>query len=185
MEKVAKQIETKYGKIDVLLNNAGTIISGGIESLDHKDWDYVIQNNLTPYFYVTKLFVPLLKKSVYPSIINISSISGKMGGTSVAYGVAKAGVDRFTRIIANELAQYKIRVNTVSPGMVSTGIHVHCGVMDEQNYKKFLKDVEPGYPFGIGKETDITGIILFLASESARWITGADFVVDGGRLVKV
>jgi len=185
IEKIAKQIETKYDKIDVLINNAGTIISGGLESLKVQDWDFVMQNNLTPYFYVSKVFLPLLKKSSFPSIINISSVSGKMGGTSVGYGVVKAGVDRFTRIIANELAKYRIRVNTVSPGMIGTGFHIHNGLMNEKQYREFLKNCEPDYPLGLGQETDIAGIIVFLASEKAKWITGADFAVDGGRLIKV
>ena len=181
---VAKEIEKKYGEIDTLVNNAGTIISGTLETLSGNNWDKTIRNNLSPYFYVSKAFLPLLKKSDYASIINISSVSGKSGSSSVAYACAKAGVDHFSRIIAGELAKYKIRVNTVSPGMINSGIHVHNGVMSQEQYDKMLEAAAPNYPLGIGECSDPAGAIVFLAGENARWITGADIVVDGGKLVK-
>ena len=183
LEKTAEQIEKKYGKIDVLVNNAGSENRGGVESVTAADWDSAIRNNLSSVFYTTKLFVPLLKKSDFPSIINISSVSGKMGGSSIAYGVAKAGIDLFTRRTARELAKYKIRVNTVSPGIVTTGFQMRDGAMSAEQYKDFLKNRESGFPLGLGEAADVAGVVVFLAGEKARWITGADFVVDGGRLV--
>ena len=182
VKKTAQQIKEKYGRVDVLVNNAGMIVSGGVESLDPEQWDKLLKNNLSAYFYTTQSFLPLLKESDYSSIVNISSVSAKRGGTSLAYGVAKAGVDRFTQSIAEELAPHGIRVNTVTPGIVGTGIHVHCGVLDDEQYRKFLEDSAKVYPLGLVKEAEVAAMIVYLSSKKACSITGADIFIDGGRL---
>lgn len=181
LEQVAKQISKKYGHVDVLVNNAGTIIPGGVESLKTNDWDWVLTNNLSSYFYTTKIFLPLLKASSDACVVNISSTSAKLGGSSIAYSVAKAGVDMITRVSAKELSKYKIRVNAVSPGVVNTGFHVSNKAMDEETYNKFISAKDKEYPLGLGDPSDVAEAIYYLSSPKAKWLTGTNILVDGGR----
>ena len=180
--KVGSYISEKYGKIDVLVNNAGTIIPGDIETLSAENWDKVIKNNFSSYFYVSKAFLPLLKKGKNPNIVNISSISATAGGSSIAYSCAKAGVNMIAQTLAKDLAKYNIRVNTISPGMFNSGFHIHNNLMNEEEYNAMLEKQKPGYPFGIGLPLDVANAIMFISSEKASWISGADLVVDGGKL---
>lgn len=178
-----KEIEKEYVKIDVLINNAGTIVPGDIETLSVENWDKVIKNNFSSYFYVSKVFLNLLKKGDNPNIVNISSISATAGGSSIAYSCAKAGVNMISQTLAKDLAKYNIRVNTISPGMVNSGFHIHNKVMNEEEYSSMLEKQSVNYPFGIGNALDIANSIIFLSSKKAKWISGADLVVDGGKLV--
>ncbi len=180
--KIAEQVEKKYGKIDVLVNNAGTIIPGNIETISASDWDKVIKNNFSSYFYVSKAFLPLLKKGTNPNIVCISSISATAGGSSIAYSCAKAGVNMIAQTLSKDLAQYNIRVNTISPGMLNSGFQIHNNVMNEEEYKAMLEKQSASYPFGIGTALDVANAIVFLASEKASWISGADLLIDGGKL---
>ncbi len=180
---VFREIETEYGHIDVLVNNAGIIIPGGIESLDFEDWKHSLDINLSGYYNVTKTFLPLLKKGKDPCIVNISSISAKLGGSSIAYSVAKAGVDMMTNVLARELFKYGIRVNAVSPGVVNSGFQVANGVVPKEQYEEFLNNLNPGYPLGIGDVSEISNATYFLASSEAQWITGANLTVDGGKSI--
>ena len=180
---VFREIETEYGHIDVLVNNAGIIIPGGIESLDFEDWKHSLDINLSGYYNVTKTFLPLLKKGKDPCIVNISSISAKLGGSSIAYSVAKAGVDMMTNVLARELFKYGIRVNAVSPGVVNSGFQVANGVVPKEQYEEFLNNLNPGYPVGIGDVSEISNATYFLASSEAQWITGANLTVDGGKSI--
>ncbi len=180
--KIAEIVENKYGKIDVLVSNAGTIIPGDIETLDASDWDKVIKNNFSSYFYVSKAFLPLLKKGTNANIVCISSISATAGGSSIAYSCAKAGVNMIAQTLSKDLAKYNIRVNTISPGMLNSGFHIHNNVMNEEQYKQMLEKQSVNYPFGIGTSLDVANAIVFISSEKAGWISGADLIVDGGRL---
>lgn len=181
LNQTATYISKKYGKIDCLVNNAGTIIPGGIEILKENEWDWVLKNNLSSYFYTTKAFLQLLKESNYPSIVNISSISAKKGGSSVAYSVAKAGVDMITLVSAKELAKYGIRVNAISPGIASTGFQIWNNMVSEKDYPKLLQNNVKDYPLGIGEPIDVAEMVYYLSSEKAKWITGSNILVDGGR----
>lgn len=185
LELVYKDMSRKYNKIDVLINNAGNIIAGGLETLSFNDWDRCISNNLSSYFYVTKVFLPLLKKSDSPFIVNVSSISSRLSGASMGYSVAKAGVDMTTMCLARELSKYNIRVNCVNPGITKSGFQVHNGLMDEGQYGSFLEKISKDYLLGLGNCSDVSEMIYFLSSEKARWITGSSFVVDGGRSVNI
>lgn len=182
LSNVEKTVERQYGKIDVLVNNAGTIVPGNIETLSVEDWDKVIKNNFSSYFYVSKAFLPLLKKGTNANIVCISSISATAGGSSIAYSCAKAGVNMIAQTLSKDLAKYNIRVNTISPGMLNSGFQIHNHVMDEDQYKEMLDNQSKSYPFGIGTAVDIANAILFVSSEKASWISGADILVDGGKL---
>ncbi|MDR3216271.1 MAG: SDR family oxidoreductase [Clostridiaceae bacterium] len=185
LEKVRASVEAKFSKIDILINNAGNIIAGGVEGLSFQDWDFSMTNNLSSFFYVTKTFLELLKKSDYPSIVNISSISSRLSGASTGYSVAKAGVDMMTKCFARELSKYQIRVNSVNPGITKSGFQVHNGLMDEAGYVRFLEDVTKTYPIGLGECSDVSELIYYLTSDKARWITGSTYIIDGGRSVNI
>lgn len=185
LTKVFEQVKDEYGNIDIIINNAGVIIPGGVETLSCEDWKHSLDINLSGYYNVTKIFLPLLKKSENPCIINISSISAKLGGSSVAYSVAKAGVDMLTNVLARELFKYGIRVNAVSPGVVNSGFQVANGMLPKENYDGFLQDLSHSYPLGIGDVSEISNAVYFLSSDKAKWITGSNLTVDGGKSIMI
>ena len=185
LEKIRKEISAGHSSLYAIINNAGTIIPGGIEALSYADWNESLNNNLSSYFNVTKTFIDMLKNTSNASIVNISSISAKLGGSSVAYSVAKAGVNMFTQVAAREFAKYGIRVNTISPGIVNSGFQVANGVTKEEDYQSFLASQASAYPLGIGDVSEIAKATYFLVSENASWITGANVTVDGGRSVLI
>ena len=104
------------------------------------------------------------------------------GGGSIAYSCAKAGVNMISQSLAKDLAKYNIRVNTIFPGLLNSGFHVHNNVMNQEQYDEMLKKQSLNYPFSIGTSLDIANAILFISSEKAKWITGANLLVDGGNL---
>ena len=176
-------IEQNEGKLDVLINNAGIIYPGGVEKLEEDEWNKMFAVNVNGIFYSVKILLPLLKKSENPNVINVSSISSQMTGSSIAYSACKAAVDMITKSMAKELASYKIRVNSVNPGIISTGFQVHNGLMTENEYPEFLSEISKTYPLGIGEAKDVSNLICFLISEDANWITGSNYIIDGGRSV--
>lgn len=182
LEIIQAEIDKKYGKIDVLINNAGTIKAGGLETLSPEDIDWVLKNNLSSYFYTTKAFLPLLKKGKDANIVNISSISAKIGGSSIAYSVAKAGVNMLTQSSAKELAKYSIRVNAVSPGIAKTGFQVVNNIVKVEDYDELLEKNRKDYPLGtVGESMDVAEMVYFLTTKKAKWMTGSNVLIDGGR----
>ncbi len=185
LEKVHDEIAEKFPRIDILVNNAGNIIAGGLESLSFNDWDTCLSNNLSSFFYVTKVFLNLLRKSNISNIINVSSISSRLSGASMGYSVAKAGVDMMTMCMARELSKYNIRVNSVNPGITKSGFQIHNGLMDESQYEKFLDNISKDYLIGLGECDDVSELIYYLSTEKAKWITGSTYIIDGGRSVNI
>ncbi len=185
LNSLCKEIHINHGSLYALINNAGTIIPGGIETLSYEDWEISLGNNLSSYFNVTKAFLDLLKNTSNASIINISSISAKLGGSSIAYSVAKAGVNMFTEVAAREFSKYGIRVNAISPGIVNSGFQVANGMVKEEDYSDFLTAQSKFYPLGIGDVSEIANVASFLLSENATWITGTNITVDGGRSILI
>ncbi len=177
---IDKTIKT-FGRLDILVNSAGIIGSGSIEDTTLKDWDYMFNINLRSVFYLTKLAVPHLKKTK-GTIVNVSSVTGLRSFPNVlAYCVSKAGVDQFTRCTALELAEKGIRVNAVNPGVVVTELHRRGG-MDDKTYKDFLKHSRKTHPLGrVGNPEEVAELIVFLATDRSKWITGTTISIDGGR----
>jgi len=180
--RIYKEVGERFGKIDCLVNAVGTLISGNIEALSVEAFQKMLDVNLVGVYIALKEAIPYLKKAEMSYVVNISSISSKLGGSSIGYSVAKAGVDMISREAARELAPYNIRVNSINPGMTKTGLQVKAGVVDEQGYEQILKNVAGGYPLGIGMPEDIAGPIYFLCSDDARWLTGQSVFVDGGHM---
>ncbi len=180
--RMAHILEEKYGVLHGLVNNAGVVTWGGMEMISVEQWNTIIGINLNGPFMLTKAFLPLLKKAGEASIVNISSIASRQPGTSVAYSVSKAGLDMLTEYLAGDLGPYKIRVNSINPGLVQTNLHLDNKVFSEKNdYLTMLDKAVSRYPIGrIGKPSDIASLTSFLLSDEASWITGSIIKADGG-----
>jgi NAD(P)-dependent dehydrogenase (short-subunit alcohol dehydrogenase family) len=177
---VAATLE-RFGALDVLVNAAGGLLNGTVETTTLAAWDAMLNVNLRAVFYLMQLSVTHLEKRG-GNIVNVSSVTGLRAFPGVlAYCVSKAGVDQLTRCAALELASKKIRVNAVNPGVVRTQVHKRGG-MSEPDYDAFLEHSRQTHPLGrVGEPEEIAELILFLASDRAAWITGATYSIDGGR----
>jgi NAD(P)-dependent dehydrogenase (short-subunit alcohol dehydrogenase family) len=169
------------GRIDVLVNAAGIISSGSVESTSDADWDEMLDINLRAPFRLIRAAAPHLVES-RGSVVNVSSVTGLRAFPGVlAYCVSKAGVDQLTRCAALELAPKGVRVNAVNPGVVVTNLHRRSG-MGEDNYASFLERSRTTHPLGRpGTAEEIAELIYFLASGASGWITGETISIDGGR----
>ncbi len=176
-----EQAVTSAGQLDVLINAAGHIANGTIEDTSLAAWDAMMDVNLRSVFRLMQLAAPHLIRTG-GNIVNVSSVTGLRSFPGVlAYCVSKAGLDQLTRCAALELAPKGVRVNAVNPGVVVTEIHKRGG-MSEPDYEKFLERSKTTHPLGrVGQPSEIADLIFYLASESASWITGATYSIDGGR----
>lgn len=184
-KRIYNEINSKYGKLDGLVNSAGIIKLGGIEEQTVEEWNNSININLTGIFLLTKILLPLLKKGTNTSVVNISSMSSERAGGSIAYCASKAGVDMLTKYMGQELGKYNIRVNSVNPAAVYTNIYVASGDYTQEGYDKWSKAKEKLYPLGrIGDaKKDIAPTIEFLLSDKSLWTTGSIYLVDGGKSI--
>ncbi|HEX8352352.1 MAG TPA: glucose 1-dehydrogenase [Pyrinomonadaceae bacterium] len=169
------------GGLDVLVNAAGTISNGTVETTPLGAWDAMMNVNLRSVFHLMQLAAPHLEKRP-GNVVNVSSVTGLRAFPGVlAYCVSKAGVDQLTRCAALELAPKGVRVNAVNPGVVVTEIHKRGG-MGAEKYADFLEHSKTTHPLGrVGSADEVAELILFLASDRAAWITGATYSIDGGR----
>ncbi|XP_312417.6 3-oxoacyl-[acyl-carrier-protein] reductase FabG [Anopheles gambiae] len=180
-ERVLKATIEKYGKLDVLVNNAGIIETGTIETTSLEQYDRVMNTNIRAVYHLTMLAVPHLLQS-QGNVVNVSSVNGIRSFPGVlAYNISKMAVDQFTRCVALELAAKGVRVNCVNPGVTVTNLHKRGG-MDEQTYAKFLEHSKNTHAMGRpGQASEVADAIVFLASDAASFITGASLPIDGGR----
>lgn len=170
-----------FGRLDVVVNAAGIIASGSVETTPDTGWDAMLDINLRAPFRLIRAAVPLLA-ATRGSIVTVSSVTGLRAFPNVlAYCVSKAGVDQLTRCAALELAPRGIRVNAVNPGVVVSNLHRRSG-MAEPDYAKFLEHSKQTHPLGRpGSVEEVADLIAFLASDRAGWITGETISIDGGR----
>ncbi len=170
-----------WGRLDVLVNAAGIIGSGSVETTTPDEWDTMMRINLDTVFRMMRLAIPHLK-ATRGRVVNVSSVTGLRAFPGVvSYCVSKAAVDQLTRCAALDLAQDGVRVNAVNPGVVVSQLHRRSG-MDETAYAGFLEHSKSTHPLGrVGAPDDIADAILFLASDASSWITGETLSVDGGR----
>jgi len=180
-ERLISETIKKYDRLDVLINNAGILESGTIETTSLEQYDRVMSTNIRSIYNLTMLAVPHLIKT-QGNIVNVSSVNGIRSFPGVlAYNISKAAVDQFTRCVALELALKNVRCNSVNPGVTVTNLHKRSGMNDE-TYAKFLEHSKSTHALGRpGQVSELAEAISFLASDAASFITGASLPVDGGR----
>ncbi len=169
---------SRFGKLDVLVNNAGIGGRGGLEDMTEEEWDEVMAVNAKGVFLGTKLAMPEILKAGGGSIVNISSQMGIVGSdtSNPGYQASKAAVHVFTKSIALRYATQGVRVNSVHPGPIDTPM-LQAGFIDPERMKRVMSKVPMGR---VGQPQEIAYGVLFLASDESSFITGAGLVIDGG-----
>ena len=179
VDQVAAKVEAEFGKVDVLVNCAGSAKNAGVLDMTNDEWDFTIATDMSSVFYVTRAFANIMKKNNYGRIINIASMYGLVGNTAmdtVAYHTSKGGVVNFTRAVAAELAKYNITCNAICPGYFATELTV-----DTLNTESFTQYMQATVPLGrYGKEGELNAGAIFLASDEASYVTGVILPIDGG-----
>ena len=169
----------EFGKVDILVNCAGSSKDKGVLEMNDEEWEFTIATDLTSVFKVTRAFAGIMKENNYGRIINIASMYGLVGNTAIdtiAYHSSKGGVVNFTRATAAELAKYNITCNAICPGYFETEL-----TRDVLNTPEFTTYMESTVPLKrYGKEGELNGAAIFLASDEASYVTGAILPVDGG-----
>lgn len=175
VSKLIEGLAEKWGSLDIVVNNAGITKDGLIPRMSDEDWDAVIATNLRSVFLFTRAASLVMMRKRNGRIINISSVSGLMGNAGQAnYSASKAGVIGFTRTVAQELASRKVTVNAVCPGFIASEMTQAMGAtLDE-----FVKTRIPAKR--LGEADEVADAVLYLASDSAAYITGEVITIDGG-----
>lgn len=179
IERMFNQIEKQLGNsINILVNNAGTQIAlNSVEEMPLEVWNKSLALNLTSAMGCSKCAIPGMKKKGWGRIINISSISARSGGGpgGTSYAIAKGGLSTFTKGLAKELGPTGITVNSIAPGVILTEIH------EKFSTPEGLENLKKMTPLGrLGHPDDVAGAALFLASDSASYITGETIAINGG-----
>jgi len=177
-EKMANKTLDKFGKIDILINNAGITKDSLIMRMSEEDWDSVLRVNLKGAFNFTKAVCRHMIKQRYGKIVNIASIIGIMGNAGQAnYAASKAGIIGLTKSTAKELASRGINVNAIAPGFIQTAM---TDKLTSDQKEAMLKLI----PLGVlGGPKDVANLAVFLVSENASYITGEVIKVDGGMVM--
>lgn len=176
VRKLVEDTVAAHGHLDILVNNAGTLTQGPVEETDVEEWHRVIDTDLSGVFYGTKAAMPHLIES-RGCIVNTSSVSGMAADWNMSpYNAAKGGVNNFSRAVALDHGKDGVRVNAVAPGLIWTDL-VEDKKDDEEQKAKFAERIALGRA---GQPDEVADAILFLASDAARFITGAILPVDGG-----
>ena len=170
-----------FGRVDVLINNAGMAEVGLLDEVTLESWNRVIAVTLTSAFLGMKYALPVMRRQGGGAIVNTASVSGIAGDYGLSsYNAAKAGVINLTRSAALENARYNIRVNCVCPGAINTRA---AELLGREHADEFRRRQSAAHPLGrMGEAGEIANAILFLASDQSSFITGAELVVDGGLL---
>jgi acetoacetyl-CoA reductase len=170
-------VQVKLGAVDVLVNNAGITRDMTFKKMDKVNWDAVLRTNLDSLFNMTKQVADGMVERGWGRIINVSSVNGSKGAFGQTnYSAAKAGVHGFTKALAYEVARKGVTVNTISPGYIGT--KMVTAIPEEILNSKIL----PQIPIGrLGKPEEVAGLIIYLASDEAAFVTGANIAINGGQ----
>ena len=175
----AEAAEKEFGKVDILVNCAGSAKNAGVLNMTDDEWDFTIATDQTSVFKMTRAFANIMKKNNYGRIINIASMYGLVGNTAldtVAYHSSKGGVVNFTRAVAAELAKYNITCNAICPGYFDTELTHDTLVTPE--FTAYMKATVPLGRYGY--EGELNAGAIFLASNEASYVTGVILPIDGG-----
>ncbi|KPC74909.1 3-oxoacyl-ACP reductase [Thermoactinomyces vulgaris] len=179
VDAAMKEVVSTFGRVDILVNNAGITRDNLLMRMKEDEWDQVIATNLKGAFLCTKAVIRPMLKQKGGRIINISSVVGVEGNQGQAnYVAAKAGLIGLTKTTAKELASRGITVNAIAPGFIETDM---TSVLDESLKEQMRSEIPLGY---YGTPQDIAEAVKFLASDSARYITGQTIHVDGGMVMQ-
>ncbi len=172
-----KRIEAEVGPVDVLVNNAGITRDITFKKMTKADWDAVIRTNLDSVFNMTKQVLDGMIERNWGRVINVSSVNGQKGAFGQTnYSAAKAGMHGFTKALSYEVAKKGVTVNTISPGYIGT--KMVTAIPQEILDSKIL----PQIPLGrLGKPEEVAGLIIYLASDEAAFVTGANISINGGQ----
>ena len=179
INNAAAEAENHFGKVDILINCAGSSKDKGVLEMEDEEWDFTINTDLTSVFKVSRAFGNIMKKNNYGRIINIASMYGLVGNNeipTIAYHSSKGGVVNFTRAAAAELAKYNITVNSICPGYFYT--ELTTAVLDTKEFQEFANQHVPMKRYG--KEGELNAGAIFLASDEASYVTGVILPIDGG-----
>lgn len=183
VEAAVRDIETKFDRVDVLVNNAGICILDRFENMSLELRDKHFNININGTWNVTKAFLPLMKKSAKASIVNLSSVTGTSVADAgeVAYATTKAAIMGFTKGLAMELVKENIRVNAILPGYIMTPmVEKMANQSNPDNPKSVIDGITSAIPMNrLGKIEELGELAAFLASEEASYITGQGIVIDG------
>lgn len=179
VDEVASKVEKEFGKVDVLVNCAGSAANAGVLNMTNEEWDFTIATDMSSVFYVTRAFANIMKKNNYGRIINIASMYGLVGNTAldtVAYHTSKGGVVNFTRAVAAELAKYNITCNAICPGYFATELTIDT--LSTESFTQYMKATVPAGRYG--NEGELNSAAIFLAADESSYVTGVILPVDGG-----
>jgi acetoacetyl-CoA reductase len=171
------EVHDKLGAVDVLVNNAGITRDMTFKKMDKVNWDAVMRTNLDGLFNMTKQVADGMVERSWGRIINVSSVNGSKGAFGQTnYSAAKAGVHGFTKALALEVAKKGVTVNTISPGYIGT--KMVTAIPEEILNSKILPQIPVGR---LGKPEEVAGLIIYLASDEAAFVTGANIAINGGQ----
>jgi acetoacetyl-CoA reductase len=175
--RAVAEVHAKAGDVDVLVNNAGITRDTTFKKMDKISWDAVMRTNLDSLFNMTKQVADGMVERGWGRIINISSVNGSKGAFGQTnYSAAKAGVHGFTKALALEVAKKNVTVNTISPGYIGT--KMVTAIPKEVLDTKILPQIPVGR---LGKPEEVAGLVIYLASEEAAFVTGANIAINGGQ----
>jgi NAD(P)-dependent dehydrogenase (short-subunit alcohol dehydrogenase family) len=178
IENLVTEVASKFGKVDILLINAGITKFGTIELIEERVFDEVMNVNLKGAYFTLSKFIPILNDGA--SVIIISSTSATISPQSASvYAASKAAINAVIKIAALELASRQIRVNAVSPGPIATEIMDKIG-LDDNLERQLIKSIPLSR---MGKPEEIADMIAFLSGDEAAYITGSNFLIDGGQSI--
>jgi NAD(P)-dependent dehydrogenase (short-subunit alcohol dehydrogenase family) len=181
VEQLATDIDGEFGRVDILVNNAGINIRGPIEALTEADWDAVVDTNLKGPFLCARAFGPRMVRRGWGRVVNLGSVLGVIGLPGRApYASSKAGIINLTRVLALEWAGTGVTANALCPGAFGTEMNRSL-LEDPVKYKEFVAQIPMGR---WGEVEELTGAVVFLASDASSYVTGTSIFVDGGWIAR-
>ena len=178
VEAMVAQVHRQFGRIDLLVNNAGWDKASPFVDSDPADWDRVVAINLYGVLHTCKAVLPIMAKQGHGSVVNLASDAGRVGSSGEAvYSAAKGGVIAFTKAIAREMARHQVNANAVCPGPTDTALFASMG----GDNPKLREALTKAIPFRrLAQPADLANVVAFLASDEASYVTGQTVSVSGG-----